>query len=381
MPWLDCMKGADRLLLYRWRKAVGVVVFTAAVFLVTSPVCAAEEDADLSYSIPSGYIAERHGAVDWVFQPSTRSETEELREIAQSAWKRITSDLGGGIDPKIEIRIAINPEQMQALAPKSSRLPSYAAGVAFPGHGLILLTLTAPESWQPVEVKTVLVHELSHLALHRAVNGASLPRWFSEGIAIYHAQEHSFARTKTLWEGSLQSRLIPLERLSESFPSRRHQVNLAYAQSADFIGFLLDGEDNHYRFAQLINNLRHGMVFSEAVGNAYHLPLGYLEREWVKSLRQRFGRWPLLLTGMGTLWVLACVLLLIAYLQMKRKHRATLKRWELEEARIAQLQKPAPTTNELQKKPHLTIGEAQAQTPDRASIPTIEYDGQQHTLH
>ncbi len=247
--------------------------------------------------------------------------------------------------------------------------------------GLILLTLTAPDSWKPVAIESVLVHEMSHLALHRAVNGVEVPRWFSEGVAIYQSQERSFARTKTLWEGSLQSRLIPLERLSEAFPSRRHQVNLAYAQSADFVSFLLEGEDNRYRFIQLIKNLRQGKSFSEAVGSAYHLPLGYLEREWIKSLRQRFGRWPLLLTGMGTLWVLACILLLAAYIQMKRKHKATLKRWAFEEARVAQLQRSAPVSNDLPKRTHSTDRDSQAQTPDRTSIPTIEYDGRNHTVH
>jgi len=260
-------------------------------------------------------------------------------------------------------------------------LPSYATGVAFPELGLILLTLTAPESWEPVAIKPVLVHELSHLALHRAVDGAEVPRWFSEGVAIYQAQEQSFARTKTLWEGSLQSRLIPLERLSEAFPARQHQVNLAYAQSADFVGFLLEGENNRYRFTKLLNNLRQGKSFSEAISSAYHLPLGYLEREWIKSLRQRFGRWPLLLTGMGTLWVVACILLLAAYIQMKRKHKATLKRWALEEARVAQMHRPAPSSTELPKRSHSPDSISEANTPDRTSIPTIKYDGQNHTVH
>jgi hypothetical protein len=342
---------------------------------------AADNQVDLPNGIGRGYKAETHGTVKWIFQESTRSQMQELSEVHATNWKRIQAELGSGIDRKMEIRIAINPEQMQKLAPKEVRLPSYATGVAFPKMGLILLSLTAPDSWEPVPIETVFVHELSHLALHRAVDGAETPRWFSEGVAIYQAQEKSFARTKTLWEGSLQSRLIPLERLSEAFPSRRHQVNLAYAQSADFVSFLLEGENNRFRFTQLIENLRQGKSFSEAVQSAYHLPLGYLEREWIKSLRQRFGRWPLLLTGMGTLWVVACILLFAAYIQMKRKHKATLKRWAIEEARVAQLNRSAPPSTDPLKRPQSTDRDSQAQTPERTSIPTIEIDGRNHTLH
>ncbi len=375
------MKAACSLQGYGWGRVAWVFICFVLALTAFGRARAAGNQVDLPNGIPSGYKAETHGTVRWIFQESTRSQMQELNELQATAWKRIRSELGGDIDPKMEIRIAINPEQMQALAPKTVRLPSYATGVAFPKMGLILLTLTAPDSWKPVAIESVLVHEMSHLALHRAVNGVEVPRWFSEGVAIYQSQERSFARTKTLWEGSLQSRLIPLERLSEAFPSRRHQVNLAYAQSADFVSFLLEGEDNRYRFIQLIKNLRQGKSFSEAVGSAYHLPLGYLEREWIKSLRQRFGRWPLLLTGMGTLWVLACILLLAAYIQMKRKHKATLKRWAFEEARVAQLQRSAPVSNDLPKRTHSTDRDSQAQTPDRTSIPTIEYDGRNHTVH
>lgn len=375
------MKVADSLRGYSWRRIAAVFVYSALVLAITGGARAGDKQDDLPNGIPSGYIAETQGTTRWIFQESTRAKKQELSELQATAWKRILSGLGDGIDPKVEIRIAIGPEQMQALAPNKVRLPSYATGVAFPEQGIILLTLTAPESWEPVAVESVFVHELSHIALYRATDGASVPRWFSEGVAIYQAQEQTFARTKTLWEGSLQSRLIPLERLSDAFPSRLHQVNLAYAQSADFVGFLLEGEDNRYRFTQLIKNLRQGKDFSEAVKSAYHLPLGYLEREWIKSLRQRFGRWPLLLTGMGTLWVLACILLLAAYIQMKRKHRATLKRWAFEEARVAQLQKTVALSTTPPTRTHSTDRDSQAQTPDRTSIPTIEYDGQNHTLH
>jgi hypothetical protein len=364
-----------------WRRIIEAALYIAFGLVIISHAYAADTSSDLSKGIPSGYLAETRGNVRWVFQESTRAEMQKLQKIQEAAWTKIRSDFGNIVDSTMEIRIAINPEQMQTLAPKDRRLPAYATGVAFPKLGLILLTLTAPQSWEPVDIETVLVHELSHLALDRAVNGASLPRWFSEGVAVYHSHEESFARTKTLWEGSLQSRLIPLERLAETFPARDYQVNLAYAQSADFVAFLLEGEDNQYRFSHLLKDLREGMTFSEAIANAYHLPLGYLEREWLKSLQQRFGRWPLLLTGMSTLWVLACVLLFVAYLQMKRKQKATLKRWAIEEAKVAQTPPLVPQPSEAQKRIAAIVNDVQPQTADRASIPTIEYEGQHYTVH
>jgi len=170
------MKAARSLQGYGGRKIGWLFVCSVLTLAAVGSARAANNRVPLPDGVPPGYIAETHGTVKWIFQESTRPQMQELSELQSTAWKRIRSELGGRIDANIEIRIAINPEQMQALAPKKVQLPSYATGVAFPELGLILLTLTAPDSWEPVAIKPVLVHELSHLALHRAVDGADRRR-------------------------------------------------------------------------------------------------------------------------------------------------------------------------------------------------------------
>jgi hypothetical protein len=183
-----------------------------------------------------------------------------------------------------------------------------------------------------------------------------------------------------LWEGSVQGRLIPLEALSNAFPARPHQVNLAYAQSADFVAFLREGEDNLQRFYKLIDLLRTGTAFDKAVFSAYHVPLGYLEREWRYSLQRRFGRLPLLLTGVGTVWVFTSILLFVAYIKTKRKHAAMLRRWAQEEAEAAKLTQSVQSPPVLHSAPPIPV-EIQQPKHDSSGVPTVQYDGRSYTLH
>jgi hypothetical protein len=350
---------------------------------------------DLTLHVPSGYATEQRGKVRFTYPARTRDEARALMATHAAAWTRVARELGATIDSELDIRIATNPEQMQGLAPKGVPLPGYADGVALPAQGLILLTLTSPDTWLRPDMRTVLTHELSHVALHRATHGAPIPRWFSEGVAIHQAAERSFERTRTLWEGTLQGRLLPLEQLTQ-FPAQHHAVDLAYAQSADFVDQMLAGADQRARFRVLLAELRKGVAFPDAVRSAYHVPLGYMEREWRNSVTQRFGRWPALLMGLTFVWAVGAVLLLVGYLRARRKHKRTLKRWALEEAPARASVPPPPpqavaTHAAAAAQPPASQATAahspiddffeNRRQPSDKGVPTVVHDGQSHTLH
>src|SRR5262245_53866294 len=214
------------------RRVRGVVATALAAMLLAFAALvggAAAQQAELPATIPDGYTLEREGKATWVYPTAAESEVARLKRLQRSAWTRLGRELGVQLSPGLDLRIAVNPAEMQALAPDGLRLPAYATGVAFPEQGLVLVSLTEPESWLRSDVDRVLVHELSHVALHRAVGGHPVPRWFSEGVAIQQAGEHSLARLRVLWDGTLRGKLIPLAMLSERFPSRHGEVSLAYA--------------------------------------------------------------------------------------------------------------------------------------------------------
>ena len=158
--------------------------FLALLLLASSPLTAmadrpagdvaevVESDAVMALpDAPDDYGAERRGDVRWEFPAQAADVAHELQEVYEEHWSRLAEELGGDTEGPLTIRIGRNPEEMSALAPLGAPPPAYASGVAYPARGLILLTLAAPETWQRPDVDSVLVHELSHIALHRAMHG------------------------------------------------------------------------------------------------------------------------------------------------------------------------------------------------------------------
>jgi hypothetical protein len=362
------------------------------LFAVALPVVAFAGDPGVSSQrartdefvdeLPAGYATQTDGPVRWTYPLSAEDEVRALRSAQGRTWRRIVSELGLPVSPALDIRVAINTEQMRGLVPANTPLPGYADGFALPDAGIILLTLTEPETFMRPDLQAVLAHELSHVALQRAVGGASLPRWFSEGVAVQQAEESSFGRMRTLWEGTLRGSLLSLDALAGAFPASHTEVGLAYAESADFVGFMLSGGDERARFRGLLRELGTGRQFSDAVQAAYHVPIGYMEREWRATLTQRFGRWPVLFMGLTSIWVLGAVLLVVGYARARARHRSTLQRWAIEEAPVVTplaSTAPPPPAGAVQSSLDDFFDNRHAKHDP--GIPTIVHDGQSHTLH
>ena len=283
---------------------------------------------------PPGFSSETRSEIRWTYPTAAASEVEELMVVAAGHWSRLERDFGAELGGPLEIRIGVNPAEMAELAPRGFPPPSYASGVAYGPFGLILLSLTAPATWQRPDMEALLVHELTHVALHRAVSGKRLPRWFNEGLAIYEAGEYSLARTRVLWEATTMGQVLPLDELSASFPNRPHRVSVAYAQSADFVAYMRRDAKSEEYFAAAIGNMREGTAFEAAILDAYGSELSELERSWRATLTDRFHALPLVLGGSG-IWVIAFVVIGIGYMRKRRRNKKKLAQWEEEERTIA----------------------------------------------
>ncbi len=332
---------------------------------------------------PAGFRSETRDSVRWDYPPQAAGLVEDLRSIRAEAWSRIEEDLGVDIDDAITVRIARNPAEMRALAPRGLGVPPYAVGVAYPHLGVVILGLEAPTSWQPPNVEEVFVHELSHVALRRAVGGADMPRWFVEGMAVHHADERSLERFEVLWRAYLRDGLIDLPLLDDHFPERIHEVSLAYAEAADVVTFLRRTERGRTKMHRLIAELAKGEPFEEAMLEAYALSPQQLEREWTAGLEGKLSNVPMLVGG-GTFWVLAALLLVLAWRRRRREHRerlaelATLEQ-ERDEA-FDRLERIIDEKLAEDEGPRFLVSGDPPQGRD-PGVPTVEFDGRNHTLH
>lgn len=362
--------------------AAGLFVVGAPAVVRAQPGAESASERGTLPAPPAGYHEEQRRDVLWVYPGPARSEVADLQGTYDTAWPRITADLGGGIDDSLVIRIGRNPTEMRALAPRGYPPPAYATGVAYPAAGIVLLTLTAPETWERPPLDQVLTHELSHIALGRAIGQRPVPRWFAEGLAIGHADEFSISRTRVLWQAVVTHELLPLRELDSRFPQHPRQVGVAYAEAESLVAYLLRGKGNAKRFSHLIEGLRRGKPFEAALVGAYGLSTEALEQQWRAWLHERFQVWPLVLGG-GTLWVLVSILLLFAWARYKRRSRAKLARWQEEEDAVDHAEEAADRRiAELEEAERVVVyvsGEpAQGREP---GVPTVHHEGRNHTLH
>ncbi len=363
--------------------AVGLSWPTLSRADVTDPIAMPPRDVPLVIQpaglkippVPATYQQKDLGWLHVSYVASAHERVAPLLRDAEEIKAKLTDELGQPVLAHVELRIARTPEEMATLAPSEAPPPQYASGVAYPGLHLMLLTLSAPESNEGVNLDEVFRHELAHIALEDAVLGHHVPRWFNEGLAVHESGEGSLVRTRTLWDATLAKTVLPLADLDRGFPNDHYEVSIAYAESADFVRFLMRSSD-HERFAALIERTKGGQPFDRALADAYGTDLNKLEFQWREQLSKRFTIIPVL-TGGSLVWIFVIGALVYGFVKKRRRAKAILERWGREEAELdAAIGAASRAEARLAED-----GSDHVSVPRVPALPKIEHDGSWHTIH
>jgi hypothetical protein len=335
--------------------------------------------------IPPSFNTHDSGWIHFAYPPSTRERVEPLIRDADRIRAELAVRLGQQVLKKVHVRVARTPGEMSTLAPEGAPYPKYASGVAYSEIGLVLLTLTPVHPNAFDDVNEVFRHELAHVALGDAVGDSRrVPYWFNEGLAVHLSGESSLLRLRTLWSATLSGRLISLERLDANFPADAVAADLAYAESADVVRFLLRQQERE-RFPRLIERVHDGQSFAAALRDAYGLDFISLEYEWREEIARKYSFWPVLFSG-TVVWLGVLGLFVVAWQKRRQKSKKTLERWAREEARAERgavaaaaprvhIVLPAQQAAEAPELPAI------AGAPMETEVPKVEHEGQWHTLH
>ncbi|MCP4605949.1 MAG: hypothetical protein GY847_36455 [Proteobacteria bacterium] len=325
--------------------------------------------------MPEGYISIEDEPCRITVPEKNQGLIRELLVVCRDTHDRVYKQLGlnrGGRTESVEVRVVSDPKDMGSVAPPGAEPPPWSGAVAYPDFKLVILSLRNRMGSPVNDLDIVLEHELSHLALREALRSAEVPRWFSEGVAIQQSEESSFRRYWLVWIAARGDNLLPLHAI-DRYPDQAGQINLAYAQAADFVGFLLR-KDGWLGIRIAIRECAKGAKFKEAFEFSYGDSLASFENEWRAGLMSRW-QWLPLITGTGAVWGFIVILFLIAYTVAKRRNSKRLVEMEIEEKeeeerlkRFVYLDTEAPPS-----KP---------KTPGVPQVPTkIRVDDEIHTLH
>lgn len=280
-------------------------------------------------AIPETWVTTQRGSLTLSYPRALEPVVRTANVHAASDASAVSYQLGLTTVPRWSVRFVSDANDLRHWAPAAMPPPEYAVGVAYPSVGLALVATRAPTTYAAVELRQVLRHELSHLALYAATGGNPLPRWFTEGLAVEQAGEHSIERFQQLAVASYSGGVLPWSRLDAGFSGRHGDVNVAYAQSADVVAWMIRSEGRS-RFLVLLNHLRGGRTFDQAIGDTYGVGPAAFEARWREEFHNRFALAPLW-AGTGIVTLLGLVTVIIAMVRRKKKSRATLARWERED--------------------------------------------------
>lgn len=336
---------------------------------------------------PEGFNSFDGGWIRFVYHPSIRERVQPLISEADAIKRDLASRLGQPVLSRVRVQIARTPGEMATFAPAGAPYPEYAAGVAYPEIGLVLLTLVPVHPNSNHDLNEIFRHELAHVALEDAVSGNRVPRWFNEGFAVLASGETSLVRLQTLWTATLADDLLSLRQMDRTFPSDESDASIAYAQAVDVVRYLVRNEDQH-RFRGLIARLRDSRTIDAAIMDSYGIDLATLEYEWQKDVAKRYTFWPVLFSG-TFVWMGAIGLFVWGWRRRKQRAQATMERWAREEAAEDTLQRKLVERAEAGRI-HIVLARSATQTlpvempppqrPDGA-VPKVEHEGQWHTLH
>jgi hypothetical protein len=292
----------------------------------------------------------RAAQVTFVAAPGLADKAAELAPQVDAALREISTDLVG-LPPleHVEVRLVLHTDDMTAAAPPGATAPDWAAGVAFPEAGVVVIA-ARDSNGQLIDMRATLIHELAHMALDHALGEAHIPRWLHEGFAYRHSTEWSWEQTQTLASALWRGDLMPIGALEYAFPARHDAVSQAYAQSYDFVEFLAnrgrwaDSNDDGdpYAFRRFLALMAQHYSVDAALNEAFGRNLGQLEVEWLEGLRSRYMWYPAAAIG-SMFWVVLAVLAIYGWMRRRREGRARLvvmaaeEEAALERARVAAL--------------------------------------------
>lgn len=251
----------------------------------------------------------------------SKGTMEKVMAIAERKRQEIFGFLGIQSEERIEVEIVsdLKSEEMQ-------RRSEWVAGYAIPHQKKIVLFAYGDEVFRATDIFT---HELAHIAVHIAAGGKSLPRWFSEGLAMFFADEGLISRLETLMRAQAFGGLIRLNELDDAFLTPPPRVHLAYAEAMFFVRFL-SKELGSQGLKQVLSLVREGKPFAMALLEVTRTPLDELFARFSKSLdRKKAVLWVVL--GSPFLWAFITFLFIVALLVKWRRSKLKKRAWEIQE--------------------------------------------------
>lgn len=304
----------------RWTRSLGVLAW-ALTLLLAHPAKAVIGDVQ-GWNLTQASRSLSTESITLRYAPSLQEEAETLIEHMPAWWAELEHELGQDVSDTLLVHFVTHPGQVSA----ATGMPKWVSGVANGARGEIAISFHNPDGSRS-DLESLLRHEMAHVALRRSVKGASLPRWFHEGVAETLGAHIDLGRANTLVNATFGAGLMPLEHWDAALMSEGDVVSHTYAASRDFVRHLRYSQDEGQRFRRLIDRLSKGGTFEASIHSIFGETLDTLFEQWRGSTKDRLFWYAMLASGSAPM-MLGGPLLAVAWRRKSREKAQALKKME-----------------------------------------------------
>ena len=226
------------------------------------------------------------------------------------------------------IRVVLVPEDQPLAQQTPRRIQGFAVGV----ESAVVLFPQRVASYPYDSLDGLLVHEVTHVLLHRAAGGRPLPRWFHEGVALLAARDWRLADGERLLVGGVSGVPRSAAALERAFAGEGYATDTAYAIAGALARELVrrHGRDAVARVAAAVAG---GDEFPRAFATATGESLEDFEAAFWRRF-QLLYRWVPFLTSGTALWLGVTALAMLAIARRRARDAALRRLWADEERLI-----------------------------------------------
>lgn len=180
------------------------------------------------------------------------------------------------------------------------------------------------------ELASTLYHEMVHLALEPIVRSGYFPRWLNEGLAQFEAEQFDWKKKVLLGQAALYGKFIDLHKIDDVLKFERNRAQLAYAQSVSAVYYLIS-EYGYHSIGRLLILMNEGLDWNEAFELVYGYAPDHYSTNWQLWAKKQYRAYALVDIHY-LLWIILPLLVLIAWLRIKKKNRLIYEKWMIEES-------------------------------------------------
>ena len=250
------------------------------------------------------------------FHEGDMKNGRDILAMARTALPRITPFFEIDSTGYVVFIIASTEEEFRQAT--SGQIPDWGAGAADPLRSRVFLK--SPRIAGPgTRLERIVAHELAHVLLARAAQGARVDRWFDEGFAQHISDETRLGDTIRLARGLVTGNVIWLEEIEGVLEFHRERAMLAYLEAKTAVDFLVESHGREV-IPRIVDRLRQGMSMDEALRASIGMGFSRFQESWFEDLKTRY-RWYVLLDFPLVLSATFVILFLAAFFMARRRIR------------------------------------------------------------